>query len=425
MREGASDNQVKDLRQRILGLSKRISFASPAMKPFVRFGRTGSGSDVVEPRHAWDFDHALQKKLLELLREIASTEDLVRLMIEQWKKNLLPPSNPVAADLELHKATLDYHVDHCRNRYQRILQALPTNATFLYIGCGRGYDCLALQRSGKLQITGIDSHAAILRTALELRKIFNHPIQYAAMDVMDLGFRDASFDGFLIEFYGFLPHQSQFESLQWNLARILKKEGTGFIVATRKKYASYWFMMGSSWPQSMVRWLAGQARLDFMFADSDGCEERLTHGLYSQSHTPETLSAELSRTFDVFACDYTLGDPRYVLATVRKREGNTGESVPTSLVQSEPLSRLRLAEIEMAVSGIDTICNHLESHATEVADYFSSGGKGGESLSRYSQNKDAFLYLFQSMARERAMSLSTGTQLPNPLQQGTDNAMYR
>ena len=70
----------------------------------------------------------------------------------------------------------------------------------------------------------------------------------------------------------------------------------------------------------MVKWLQGQVRLDFRFGKKDACEERLQYGLFSRCHTEESLSAELSRTFEVVSCRYQT-DPRYVLAVVRKRAG--------------------------------------------------------------------------------------------------------
>ena len=393
------------------------------MKPFVRFGGSDSGSNAALLRCAWDFDDVLQKRLLDLFRDIASAEDLVRLGTEQWKKNISPPVSPVDVDLEWHEARLAYCFDHFRNRYRTIQQVLPTNAAFLYIGCGGGDECFALQRNTTRRITGIDSHVALLRSARELGKKFHHPVQFAAMDVLDLGFRDASFDGFLIEFYGFLPLQSQVESLQWTLARILKREGIGLVVASRKKYFSYWFKMGSSWPPSMVKWLAGQASLDFAFTVSDAYEERLMYGLYNRSHTKASLSAELSKTFEMLDCDYTPEDPRYVLATVRKRERSNEESYRTFPVPANQFKPLRKAEIERAMSEIETICNHLENHAEEVADYFVSGDKNSSCLSRFSGNRDAFLDLFQAVTREKMSCLSAGQRFNDRVRQRKGNAI--
>ena len=59
------------------------------------------------------------------------------------------------------------------------------------------------------------------------------------MDAHDIGFSPGSFDGFLLEFYGFQPSLVQALALQRGLASTLNDNGKGFIVANRNKYALF------------------------------------------------------------------------------------------------------------------------------------------------------------------------------------------
>ena len=68
-------------------------------------------------------------------------------------------------------------------------------------------------------------------------------------------------------------------------------------------------------------WLREQSLLDYWFSEPDGCEERLLYGLYNRSHTKDSLSAELSCTFDVVECLHEAYDPRYVIGVVKRRDG--------------------------------------------------------------------------------------------------------
>jgi hypothetical protein len=92
------------------------------------------------------------------------------------------------------------------------------------------------------------------------------------MDVMAPGFRPDSCDCFLIEFYGYQPSMSRNITLQRYLAHVLRDEGIGFVVASRKKYASYWYLMGSPYPAIMTNWLQKQSILDHLYTQPDGNE---------------------------------------------------------------------------------------------------------------------------------------------------------
>ena len=85
-------------------------------------------------------------------------------------------------------------------------------------------------RSG-LRVVGIDTMAPILDVAMGWAAHLGLPVSFICMDVMDLGLKPNSFDGFLLEFYGEIPSLDQTLALQRNLANVLKPGGRGFIAS--------------------------------------------------------------------------------------------------------------------------------------------------------------------------------------------------
>jgi hypothetical protein len=188
------------------------------------------------------------------------------------------------------------------------------------------------------------------------------------MDAHNIGFSPGSFDGFLLEFYGFQPSRGQALALQRGLASALNYNGKGVVVATRKKYASFWNGMSNlGYPESMIHWLTSQRRLDHYFSLMDACEEKLAFGLYIRSHTVDSLSRELGGFFDVQECMYEEHDPRYLISVV-KRKGRFSDSPPTSenddsedWTKQEYLQREGVS-IEDVLYEIHAICDLLELH---------------------------------------------------------------
>ena len=246
-----------------------------------------------------------------------------------------------------------------------------------------GRDCLAWAKEDA--VVGVDTDSSLVQLARTERSS-RVPADFAGMDMMALGFRPGAFDGFLVEIYGGIPDAERVMALQGELARVLRPGGLGLVVAERKMYPCWWFLMPTTWPDPMVAWLRGQVSLDFRFSARDACEERLHYGLFSRCHTVESLSAELSRTFEVLSCRYQ-ADPRYVLAAVRKREGawdgDTGEkytAVPADL-----------SAMEGTLEDMEFLCRELERHAEEVASFFEDGGRGANCLAALRQSAEAVL----------------------------------
>jgi hypothetical protein len=193
----------------------------------------------------------------------------------------------------------------------------------------------------------------------------------------------------LLEFYGFQPSLVQALALQRGLARSLKDNGKGFIVATRKKYASFWYRMSSlGYPESMYCWLKSQCRLDHYFSQMDACEEKFAFGLYVRSHTVDSLSLELGGVFDVQECLYEEHDPRYLISVVT-RKGRVSDSPPTSenddcegwTRQAYPLREgVAIGDV---LDETHAICDLLELHQERVERFFLNGdmSRGKSSLS--------------------------------------------
>jgi SAM-dependent methyltransferase len=375
-----------DHASKILELSRRVSVFSPAMKPFVRFSSWQRGHEPSH-RHLWDFDDLLQKELLSLLRQAASREGIARACTEQWKRNSETLRQVWQKRLESGNVDAD-EPPYASGRRGILQEHLRRDGRVLYVGCGTGRDCLAWAREG-LRVVGVDTDVPLVKLARDWNGRQRSPAFFAGMDMMNLGFRPGTFGGFLLEVYGGLPDTGRAMALQRELARVLQPDGIGLVVAERKMYPCWWFLMPTSWPDSMVKWLRGQVFLDFRFEKKDACEERLQYGLFSRCHTMESLSTELSRTFEVLSCRYQ-ADPRYVLAVVRKKEG-MGEKEEQEDRPGPERAAVDLSAIKGTLENAEVLCDELERHAERVASFFNGGGKGARCLSELGPGAESIL----------------------------------
>ena len=374
-----------EIVSRILDLSCQVSQYCPPMKPFVRFSPP-RGKQPFCARRFWDFDDLIQKRLLFLLRQVAGPDEIAKACIEQWKCNMGDLRRTASERIEMDG--VDVSEPECSlNRVRLLLENTSPGGLVLYIGCGTGRESISWAREG-YRVVGIDTDTLLLDVAGRWAKRFRYPAFFAGMDMAKLGLRTGTFDGFLLELYGSLPSATQTLILQRELNRIMKKAGTGLVAAVRKRYPSYWFLMGAPWPAPMSKWLAGQARLDFLFGEQDACEDRLQYGLFMRCHTVESLSAELARTFDVVSCRYE-DDPRYVLAVVGKKEG-TAESIEEPHRPAR-VSHVDLARIDSHLGEVETVCAELQRHAAQVAAFFLRGGRGSECLKTFSPGVPGFI----------------------------------
>lgn len=377
----------EDPVSKMLDLSRRVSVYSPAMKPFVRFASRQSGKGFFQ-RQLWDFDDLLQKKLLRLLRQTASPGGIARACAEQWKRNSANLRQAEQCRLGLGDVAVN-EPPYALHRRDILQEHLGRDSRVLYIGCGTGRDCLAWAREG-LRVVGVDTDLPLVKRARDRNGRLRVPASFAGMNMMDLGFRPGAFDGVLLEIYGGLPDARHAAALRRELARVLRSGGMGLIVAERKMYPCWWFLMGTSWPDSMVAWLRGQVSLDFRFGERDACEERLQYGLFSRCHTAESLSSELSRTFEVLSCRYQ-ADPRYVLAVVTKREGASGMEAEEECGASEA-APADLSAMEGTLEDVEILCVDLERHAEEVVSFFEDGGRSADCLTELRQSAESVLH---------------------------------
>jgi SAM-dependent methyltransferase len=371
---------------RILDLSWRISHYAPPMKPFLRFsqhadtlfkGQTGGGRLFF-----WDFDDALQKILLGMARTLATPADIGQACVERWKINLESLYQKSKSRLETLRKNGEMPRFRTRPRSEFIFSRVAPGRRLLYIGCGSGSDCLGWAQRG-YDVVGIDTDAQLVGIANEWAEYLKLPFQALCMDAESITFSPGSFDGFLLEFYGFQPSLAQALALQRGLANTLNDNGLGFIVATRKKYASFWHKMSSfRYPEPMYQWLKSQSHLDHCFSPLDACEEKLAFGLYIRSHTIDSLSSELAGVFAVQECQYEEHDPRYLISVV-KRKGCFADPqpAPKNDIHGDWPRQVFLpgegVSVEAVLDEIHALCDLLKTHKDKVERFFLEGGVSG------------------------------------------------
>jgi hypothetical protein len=218
-------------------------------------------------------------------------------------------------------------------------------------------------------VTAIHTDPELVEIANEWARHFRFPFKAICADLMEFTFARESFDSFIIDSYGSHPSMEQAITAQKNLAMTISDHGLGFVVASRKKYASYWFLMNTCYPSAMTRWLMKQAPLDFYYSEFDSAEERLLYGAYNRSYTAEALASELSHTFNVSDCLFEKHDPRYVMAVVR-RKGQPDITIHhrrTPVVEeNNGLSKPYV----WLTSKVQSICGILRTHEQLLSQYF-------------------------------------------------------
>ncbi|MGD0237899.1 MAG: class I SAM-dependent methyltransferase [Syntrophorhabdales bacterium] len=371
------DKLPADMLQRILDLSWRISIHSPPMKPFIRFSKQmdkiRTQGDIRNSHLFWDFDATLQKILVSAAKEIATPEQISHACVQRWKGNLhdlYKRRQKELDDLMMEKRSAQFQYTP---RDDIIFKRIGSGKRVLYLGCGSGRDCLKLASRG-YDVVGIDTDFELTEVANQWASYLDLPFEAICMDATKLGFAPKSFDSFILEFYGAQPSSAQALALQRELSDILRNTGMGFIVANRKKYASFWFLMKDDCPPLMERWLQKQCLWDYRLSESDGFEERLMYGLYFKTHTKDSLAAELSCTFNVIDCFYQADDPRYVIALVENKKGSGFTGVSTKInVFEEPEKNcvdFGNSSVQNILGIVGSICAVLEFHEDQVLRFF-------------------------------------------------------
>lgn len=360
----------------ILDLSFQISLHSPPMKPFIRFAKQtdrlyGKQSTEMHPSLFWDFDDTLQKILLRIALALATPEEIWQSSAEHLRSGLC------RAFCERKKWELDeLSLRGTRPWFETtpkddfFFARIPHRSRLLYVGCDSGMACFPLAERGH-HITAIHTDPELVEMANDWARHFRFPLRAICADLMEFTSLRQSFDSFIVDFYGSYPSMEQTIHAQQNLATTISDRGLGFVVASRKKYASYWFLTDPCYPDAMTRWLMKQAPLDFYYSEFDAAEERLLYGAYNRSYTAEALASELSHTFAVSDCLFDKHDPRYVMAVVQRKaqpdittdqrmplpgKGNSGFSKPCGWV----------------ISKVQSICDILKSHELHLSHYFNN-----------------------------------------------------
>ena len=349
---------------------------SAPMKPFVRFARETQrlyGNDRRRARWLfWDFDAMVQKVLLGVVLGISTPETLAEACIERWAVNLAQLEARKRSELQ-DIATTGRKVQLSRHpRLKYIIDRMHPNARFLFVGCGSGTECLALASRG-LDVVGIDTVPGLVDVANAWARHLALPFKAICADVMALDSRLGLFDGLLVEFYGHQPSWNQTLRLQEQLSCVLSEEGRGFIVANRRRYASYWFLMRTTYSTLMTKRLAVQTHLDYHFSHADKSEEQLRYGIYTKTHTRESLAAELSHSFNVLECTYEI-DPRYVICVVGRKQGPHAERERRE--NQDPAEtgaaglKISTTPIDELLDKVEAICEMLETHEKRVQELY-------------------------------------------------------
>jgi hypothetical protein len=370
----------ESLVARALDLSWRISVHSPPMKPFVRFARETQGLYGDDRRRTrwlfWDFDAMVQKVLLGVVRGTSTPEALAEACKKRWAVNLAQLEVGRRSDLQDVARTGRQVQLPSSPRMKYTTDRMVPNARFLYVGCGAGAECLAFASRG-LNVVGIDTVPGLVDGANAWAGHFALPFKAVYADAMTLDPSLGLFDGFFLEFYGDQPSWGRTLRLQANLHSVLTNEGKGFVAATRRKYASYWFLMGTTYSTLMTKRLAVQAHFDYRFSQRDKSEEQLRFGLYTKTHTRESLAAELSHSFDVLECIYK-NDPRYVLCVVGRKQGPPAEGEHRGrqdLADTQAVGlRKGTAAVDELLDKVETICEILETHEKKVQEFYDHTG---------------------------------------------------
>jgi ubiquinone/menaquinone biosynthesis C-methylase UbiE len=352
----------------ILTLSDRVSTWALPFKPFIRFMAPADMAD-----RYWDFDYLLQKRLLACLYTVASAEEIAQSGIDQWRyvlQTLTRSANRWLQDAR-RKGIHEYHPGRTAHLAHLSGHMVP-GARVLYVGAGTGPSCLWLASQG-LEVLGIDPLTPLLQIARGWADYLALPAWFVAMDGRALGLRAHTFDGFM-SIYGFLPTPSQTAALQRSLARVLRPEGIGRITAVRRKHATHMSLINLSYLPTLVHWLAPQIALDFYRSAPDAYDDILVHGLFQRTHSVDSLTTELSLTFDVVECEYDSDDSHYVSALVRSKPGVEMPERPSEPDTLPADPALTLDRITTLLPQVDGVCSRLEAHSQAVLTHFKTGG---------------------------------------------------
>lgn len=366
----------------VLALSARISRHAPPLKPFLRFSKSAAalyqGSSNRRKRFFWDFDDALQRVLVGVARQGATSGEMADACTERWKTNLEKFGQKSRQQLEDWRTKGEARRFPCTPRDEFLFARVKPGGRLLYVGCGVGTECLGWAQRG-YEVVGIDTDEHLVAVANEWAEYLKLPFQAVCMDAARITLPPESFDGLLLEFYGFQPSRGQALALQRSLAPMLNDQGQGFIAAPRKKYASYWYKMTNlGYPDPLCRWLVRQQPLDHCFSTVDACEEKLAFGLYIRTHTVDSLTRELGDVFDVRECRYEETDPRYLIGVVKKKGHSPDSSAFLKAEAGEewdpPGIRRSSVLVEEVLRGIQVLCDLLEAHQERVVAWFLTGG---------------------------------------------------
>ena len=160
--------------------------------------------DVRGKNRFWDFDESLQRILLRTLKALATPEEIDQLCVDQWKVNLEQLAESSRTRLNLLVEAGEKPESGYTARDEFVFSQVKPRSLLLYVGCGSGTECLRFAERG-YQVIGIDTAFKLVSIAKDWAQYSGSSFWLICMDVLSLGLAAKSFEGFLLEFYGYQP----------------------------------------------------------------------------------------------------------------------------------------------------------------------------------------------------------------------------
>ena len=133
---------------------------------------------------------------------------------------------------------------------------VPRNGAILDIGCGAGRTTFGLYEAGYRGVTGFDLSNTMIEAARDIAEERGLPVRFDVGDAGSMPYADASFDGALFSFQGFMcipSGEHRLEALR-EVRRVLRPGGH-FVLTTHDRDASGFVEF---WREERVRWDRGE-----------------------------------------------------------------------------------------------------------------------------------------------------------------------
>lgn len=163
------------------------------------------------------------------------------------------------------KLTLDLGL--WQSERQLFEQYFDKDDSLLDIGCGAGRTTFGLFQLGYTSLLGLDLTPAMIQTAVELNPLFNSSIEFLVGNACKLPFEDASFDGAIFSFNGWMSIPRMEARLQAakEIHRVLRPNSY-WIFTTHDRESDTRYL--PFWKQEKLHWQQGkQSKAVYEYGD--------------------------------------------------------------------------------------------------------------------------------------------------------------